>query len=116
MSGAVIPVELWPYLTIVLAGFLPTEIWRWLAGLAARDLKEDSPFLHWVRLVATALLMAVVAKLLLHPTGALASVPLWGRLSAVLGGIAVLFATRRSVISAVLTGEVILISAGMLAR
>ena len=114
MSGASDLSGLWPYLTIVIAGFLPTEVWRWIAVIAVKDLREDSEVLHWVRLVATSLLIAVVAKLLLHPTGALAGVPVWGRLGAVVGGLCVLLLTRRSVLAAIIAGEAILIGSMLL--
>lgn len=108
-----IPPEYWPYLTIIVAGFLPTEIWRWFAVLAAKDLRDDSEFLQWVRLVAMALLIAVVAKLLLQPTGALALIPVAGRLGAVACGLAALFLFQRSVLAAVVVGEAMLVAAGI---
>ncbi|OHV81573.1 AzlD domain-containing protein [Rhizobium sp. LCM 4573] len=72
----------WSYLVIAVAGFLATDIWRWLGVLSGNRLKEDSEALHWVRAVATALVMAVTAKLIVFPTGTLAGSPLWLRLAA----------------------------------
>ena len=57
-----------PYLFIAIAGWLATDLWRWLGVLAGNRLKEDSEALHWVRAVATALVMAVTAKLIVFPT------------------------------------------------
>jgi hypothetical protein len=37
--------DLWPYLALILVGFLPNEVWRWLGLLAARGLDEDSQIL-----------------------------------------------------------------------
>src|SRR4029453_11258873 len=37
-----IALELWPYVDLVLVGFLPNEIWRALGLLLARGLNEDS--------------------------------------------------------------------------
>lgn len=108
--------DFWPYAVMVLIGFLPTEIWRVAAVLLAKDLKEDSDVLAWVRLVASALLAAVVAKLVLTPTGALATVPLWGRVASVTGALAALFLFRRSVAAAVVAGEALLIASYYLAR
>lgn len=102
-------------LLVVLVGFLPTEIWRALAVLAGRNIEEGSPLLRWVRAVATALLAAVVARLLFAPAGALATVPLALRLGAVAGGVGGFVLARRSVFAGVLVGEVILIG-GILAR
>jgi branched-subunit amino acid transport protein len=99
----------WPYLAVLLFAVLPTEIWRWLAVLFARRLDEASPWLEWVRLVATALLAGVVAKLVLTPPGALALVPLAVRLGALAIAVAIVIADRRRVMLAVLAGEAVLI-------
>ena len=96
---------LWPYLLIIAVGFLPTEIWRILAVFLARGLSEDSEILAWVRAVAAALLTGVVANLVLSPTGALASVPLVGRVGGVAVGLVGFFAFRRSVLAGFLLGE-----------
>jgi branched-subunit amino acid transport protein len=117
MSGFLASLEqatggLWPYFVVVIFGFLPTEIWRTLGVLAGRGLDENSEVFRWVRFVATALVTAVVAKLLLTPQGALMQIPLWGRLGAVILGIAVMLATRRSIVLGLLAGEAALIAAG----
>lgn len=103
---------LWPYLVVVVFGFLPTEVWRSLGVVAGRGLDEDSEIFRWVRFVATALVTAVVAKLLLNPQGALMMVPLWGRLGAVALGLAVMLATKRSIVFGLIAGEAALIAAG----
>lgn len=102
-------------LIVVLVGFLPTEVWRSLAILAGRRVEEGSEVFRWVKAVATALLAAVVARLLFAPAGALAAVPLALRLAAVAGGVASFAVVRRSVFVGVAVGEAILI-AGMLLR
>ena len=101
-----------PYLMLVLVGFLPTEVWRVLAVFAARRLDEDSEALVLVRAIATALLAGVVAKLLLSPAGALAHVPLLGRLGAVAVGAGVHFAAKRSVAAAVIASEIVIVASG----
>ena len=96
----------WQALLLVLGlGFAPTAIWRALAVLAARRLDPDSEILAWVRAVATTLLAAVVAKLLLAPSGALAAIPrpaLFGALALAVAGF---FALRRSLVAALVIGE-----------
>lgn len=88
-----------PYLFIAIAGWLATDIWRWLGVLAGNRLKEDSEALYWVRAVATALVMAVTAKLIVFPTGSLESSPMWLRIgAAVLGFIAFLVAGQRVIV------------------
>ncbi len=74
--------EYWPYVVIIVAGWLATDFWRWMGVLAGNRLQEGSEALNWVRAVATALVMAVTAKLVVFPTGALEASPLWLRLAA----------------------------------
>ena len=87
----------WPYLFIAIAGWLATDLWRWLGVLAGNRLREDSAALTWVRAVATALVAAVVAKLIVYPTGVLAGSELWIRIAATVAGFAVFLATRQKV-------------------
>lgn len=85
----------WVYAFIAIAGWLATDIWRWLGVLAGNRLKEDSEALNWVRAVATALVAAVVAKLIVYPTGVLEQSPLWLRLGAIVFGALVFFLCRQ---------------------
>ena len=47
--------DLWPFVFIAIAGWLATDLWRWLGVLAGNRLREDSEAFYWVRAVATAL-------------------------------------------------------------
>lgn len=105
---------LWPYLALLLFAALPTEMWRWLAVAFARKIPADSPVLEWVRAVATALLAAVVAKLIVAPPGVLAAVPLFVRVGGLGAGLAVVLYDRRYVFQAVLVGEAVLIAGAFL--
>jgi hypothetical protein len=87
----------WTYVVIIVAGFLATDIWRWLGVLAGSRLNEDSEALYWVRAVATALVMAVTAKLIVFPTGTLSHSPLWLRLGAAGIGFGLFLASGRKV-------------------
>jgi len=107
LSGA-----LMPYVLLVVFGFLPSEIWRVLAVFAVQGLDEGAEVLIWVRAVATALLAGIVAKIVLHPSGALQHVPLMGRSAALIFAIAMFFVLKRRVIPAVLCGEAALILIG----
>ncbi len=104
---------LWPYVVVVLIGFLPTEIWRIAGVVAGKNLDEHSEVMIWVRMVAAALVAGVVAKLLLSPSGALAFVPVWGRVGALASGIAGYWLTRRSVLGALVIGEMVLVAVGL---
>jgi hypothetical protein len=106
--------ELSPYLVLILVGFLPNEIWRLLGIVAARGIDEDSELVTWVRAVAVAILAAVIAKLILIPPGALASVPLTVRLGAITCGFAAFLLVRRSVFVGLVAGEAALIAGALL--
>jgi hypothetical protein len=101
--------ELWPYVALVLVGFLPNEIWRMLGVVMARGLDENSEIVVFVRGVATATLAGVIARLILFAPGTLASVPLPVRIGAVAFGFAAFLAIRRSVLAGVLAGELALV-------
>lgn len=104
---------LWPYMVVVIFAFLPTEIWRVLGVIMGKGIKDDSEIFQWVRMVATALVAAVVAKLILVPSGALATVPLWGRAGAIAAGCTVVVITRGSILWGLVVGELTLIAAGI---
>jgi hypothetical protein len=101
--------ELWPYLLLLLVGFLPNEMWRWLGVIASRGLDEDSEIVVWVRAVATAILAGVIARLIIFAPGALASVPLGVRLLAITIGFLAFVLARRSAFVGVATGEAALV-------
>lgn len=106
--------ELAAYLALILAGFLPNEIWRWLGVIFARGLDEDSEIVVWVRAVATAILAGVIAKLTIFAPGVLASVPVTVRVAALATGFAAFLLIRRSVFAGVLAGEVALVGGALI--
>ena len=102
-----------PYLFIAVAGWMATDIWRWLGVVAGNKLKEDSEALYWVRAVATALVMAVTAKLIVFPTGTLSHSPIELRIgAAVIGFLAFLASGQRVVIGVIV--PVVLLAVGLL--
>jgi branched-subunit amino acid transport protein AzlD len=101
---------LWPYLLVIFAGFLPTDVWRWAAVVFGRKLDEDSEIMTFIRGVANAMVAGVIMKLVLFPTGDLAAVPLWLRGGAVVLSFAAYFVCRRSMLIGVLAGEALLIT------
>jgi hypothetical protein len=112
MNAAV--VDLWPYLVLIMVGFLPNEIWRVLGLVLARGLNEDSEIVIWSRAVATAILAGVVAKLIVFSTGALASLPLLVRVGAAVCGFIAFLVLKRSVFTGVIVGEAALLLGGFL--
>ena len=97
-------------MVLLLAGFLPNEVWRMLGLWLGGGVDEGSELLVWVRAVATAILAGVIAQILVFPPGALASVPGFLRYGAVAAGLAVFIMTRRSIFAGVVCGEVVMLA------
>ena len=97
-------------LVLVIAGFLPNEVWRMVGLWFVSGIDEASEVLVWVRAVATAILAGVIAQILVQPPGALASVPDELRYGAVVVGFAVFLATKRSIFAGVISGEIVMLA------
>jgi hypothetical protein len=104
------------YLTLFLAGFLATEIWRWLGLAVGSRLDAAGALFQWVRAVATALVAGLVTRMVLFPAGALIEVPLGVRLGAFAGGVALYFLLRRNLAAGVGGGALLLMAAQLLAK
>jgi Branched-chain amino acid transport protein (AzlD) len=104
----------WPYLVVIVVGFFPTEVWRSLGVIIGKGLNENSEIFHWVRMIAAALVTAVIAKLLLSANGALATLPLWARLISVVIGLVAMMLAKRSILIGLFAGEVAIIVIGLL--
>jgi hypothetical protein len=102
------------WLALILAGFLPNEVWRWLGVIFARGLDEDSEIVVWVRAVATSILGGVIAKLTIFAPGVLALTPLTVRIAALAVGFAAFLIGRRSVFAGVLAGEIALVGGALM--
>ena len=98
-----------PYLVLILVGFLPSEVWRWLGIMLGGGLDEESEIILWVRGVATALIAAVVARIIFIPPGTLAGVPLSVRVAALAIGFLAFLLIRRSAFAGVVIGEAVLV-------
>ena len=97
-------------LVMLVAGFLPNEVWRMLGLWFGGGIDEGSELLVWVRAVATAILAGVIAQIVVQPPGALASVPDWLRYTAVIAGFAGFMASRKSIFAGVVCGEIVIVS------
>ena len=97
-------------LLLVIAGFLPNEVWRMVGLWFVSGIDEGSEVLVWVRAVATAILAGVIAQIVVEPPGALASVPDVLRYGAVGAGLVVFLLTRRSIFAGVVTGELFMLA------
>lgn len=105
-------VEYGPYFVLILVGFLPNEVWRFIGLLTARGLNEDSELVILSRTIATALLAGVIAKLILFSSGELANIPLLVRIGATMCALGTYLAMKRSVFAGVIAGETSLLLGG----
>ncbi len=88
--------QLGVYGAILVAGFAVTYVWRFLAVLAIGRLDAESDLLLWVRSVATALVAALVMRLVTAPAGLLAQASMPAMLGALAVGVAAFqFAGKR---------------------
>ena len=105
--------ELSPVLVLILAGFLPSDVWRLLGVVVGHGLDEQSDLVIWVRAVAIAILGGVIANLAIAPPGALAQLQLPVRLSAIAVGFLAFVLAKRSIFVGVLAGELALVAEGL---
>ena len=80
---------------VVLIAALATYVWRFMGVMLAARLDETSQILQWVRAVATALIAAMVVRMLLAPPGALAHTALLVRVAGIAAGALVYFTWGR---------------------
>jgi len=102
----------WPFLFILIAGWLATDAWRFLGVYLGGRILEDSDLIVLVRTVATALVAAVIGNLIVFPSGALADTSLAVRLAAALIGFLAYLWIGRKVLVGIVVSEAVLI-AGM---
>ena len=114
MTFDALPDPWWPYVFILAAAVVPTEIWRSIGVLAAGRLDEAAPTFALVRAVATALVAAVIAKMIVLPDGALAEVPIAARVGAAAIGFAAMEWSGRRLWVGILVGELSLLAALLL--
>ena len=99
----------WPYVFILLAGWLPTDVWRYLGVLSASRLDENSPYVALTRTIATGMVAAVIGRLVLYPSGSLEAVPDAVRIGALVAGFAVYILSGRRVVIGIVVAEAILV-------
>jgi hypothetical protein len=102
------------YLTLFVAGYLATEVWRWLGFAVGSRLDIAGAPFQWIRAVATALVAGFVTRMVLFPAGALAQVSLGVRVGAFVAGVALYFALRRNLAAGVGGGAALLMGAQLL--
>ncbi len=100
----------WPYVFILLAGWLPTDMFRFAGILSSSRIKPDSEALQLVRAVATAVVAAVIARLVLFPSGDLADTSTLLRVVAAAIGFAVFLGAGNRVLAGLVAAEAALFS------
>lgn len=90
------------------------EPWRWVGMFLGRNLDIESDLFRWVRAVSTALVAALVLRLVVFPAGALQGVPILVRAVAMAAGIAVFLLAGRRISYGVIVAAAVLV-AGQLA-
>lgn len=88
MSFSSIDAGWWPFVYILVVGWFATDFWRYAGVLLGRRLSDTSQAFVLVRAIATALVAAVISRLILFPSGSLAETALALRLGAAVVGFA----------------------------
>lgn len=78
------------------AGFIATYMWRALAVIAVTRIDPESDVLLWVRAVSTALVAALVMRMIIAPSGVLATIAIEHRFAAVVIGVGAFYIASRS--------------------
>jgi hypothetical protein len=99
----------WPFLFILVAGWLATDAWRFLGVYLGGRISENSDILVLVRTIATALVAAVIGNLIVFPSGALADTSLVLRLTAATVGFLAYLGLGKRVIVGIAVAELLLI-------
>lgn len=102
------------YLLILAVALVAHEPWRWLGIFLGRSIAPTDEVFIWVRAVSTALIAAVVMRLVLFPAGTLADVPVLARVGAFAIALGGYFAGGRQLLVGILAGSVALVAALLL--
>jgi hypothetical protein len=115
MTGSILGQGLESYAALAAAGVLMTQPWRWLGIFLGRGLDVEGGVFLWCRAVSTAIVAALIGRILAFPSGALADIPTPVRIAAFAAGIALYLLTGRSLIAGVGAALAVLIGGAMLA-
>lgn len=89
---------------------LAHEPWRWIGMFLGCNIDIQSEIFRWVRAVSTALVAALVMRLLIFPAGALQTVPLGVRVLGMAGGLAAFMFGGRRISHGVMVAAVVLVA------
>lgn len=97
------------YLIVLGIALAAHESWRWLGAFLGAQVRETDAVFVWVRYVSTALVSALSMRIILFPSGALASVELEHRIAALAIATIVFLASKCSLAAGILAGALSLI-------
>ena len=97
---------------VVLASAAGTYAWRGLGVLFSGRISTDSELFKWVACVAYAMVAGLITRLIVMPSGMLATSPLSDRLLACVFALAAFYLSRKNLFVGVITGVAVLIAAG----
>ena len=107
---------IWIYVVIIVAGWFATDFWRFLGVFISSRIKDDSEVLNWIRAVATALVAALIARLIIFPTGFLAESPVELRVCSAVFGFLGYKLAKDNVLVGILVAEIVLIGGWQLLK
>ena len=87
----------WPF-AVILVGAAATYVWRGLGVALSGRIDPDGRVFEWAACIAYALVAALVARMIVLPTGPLAETPLGDRLGATALSLAVYFLAGRNML------------------
>lgn len=94
----------WAAFLIILVGAAATYVWRALGVALSGRIDPEGAVFQWIACIAYALLAALVARMIVLPTGPLAQTPMIDRAGAAILAFAVFFAGRRNMLLGVGVG------------
>jgi branched-subunit amino acid transport protein len=103
--------ELW---LLAVASGLGTYACRGLAVPLSGRIRPESELFKWVACVAYAMIAGLIMRIILMPSGILATSALPDRLVACLLGLAAYYLARRNLLVGVMTGAAVIVAAGWL--
>jgi branched-subunit amino acid transport protein len=112
MSETALPdAAFWGPVLIIVVGAAATYFWRALGVLLSGRIDPEGALFQWTACIAYALLAALVARMILFPTGPLAQTPMIDRLVAAALAFAIFFVSRRNMLLGVGVGAGVLVLA-----
>ncbi len=98
------------YLIVLMFALVAHESWRWLGAFLGAQVRETDDIFVWVRHVSTTLVSALAMRIILFPSGALATVDLPYRVAALMISTAVFLLFQRNIAAGIVAGSASLVA------